>query len=288
MLFQQRVSAPGGRAPRNMRSFMEKLLHAERGIRYAWRWGDEILHTQLYGDYFINQYKDPYNKPISISWKGHKGFEGRMELDDSQVRELSPWGYFSHFLAISGWMKYILLHRYDIYILSTFTYTSWRRDSEMYLSNPIKKSQTVNAVLESMMDFSCPRNAWPRPCCQGNNVKLKNSFDGSDSTAGVMMIAMTKLLQARTRNFYLKNADILVAKSSFDLWPYRCHGRIAKFFASGDVTPREIILIDFPRRIWRFFFPVLVNSFAKETIRFDGNFQQFQPLGWYLVRFGCI
>ena len=29
------VSAPAGRAPRNMRSFMEKLLHAERGIRYA-------------------------------------------------------------------------------------------------------------------------------------------------------------------------------------------------------------------------------------------------------------
>lgn len=78
------------------------------------------------------------------------------------------------------------------------------------------------------MDFSCPRNAWPRPCCQGNNVKLKNSFDGSDSTAGVMMIAMTKLLQARTHNFYLKNADILVAKSSFDLWPYRCHGLSSK------------------------------------------------------------
>ena len=45
------------------------------------------------------------------------------------------------------------------------------------------------------MDLSCPRNAWPRPCCQGSNVKLKNSFDGSDSTAGVMMMMMMMMMK---------------------------------------------------------------------------------------------
>lgn len=180
--------------------------------------------------------------------EGHKGFEGRMELDDSQVRELSPWGYFSHFLAISGWIKYILLHRYDIYILSTCTYSTWRRDSEMYLSKNHKLP----------MQFWSPWWTSPAPGTLGPDHAVKATM-WSWRTASTAVTRPQVWWWLPWPSFYREGLttstskmwDILVAKSSSDLWPWPVKQNSSHQVRS---IPTETILIDFPSRIWRVFF----------------------------------